>query len=73
MIKSNNKYNPKSKTCFSFPFHLGNNIGGKKKTFYKYEYKHKMCLPMIQTGSCKLVRKNLLKTLKATSEEVQVK
>ena len=33
MIKSNNKYNPKSKTCFSFPFHLGNNIGGKKILF----------------------------------------
>ena len=44
-----------------------------RNTFYKFEYKHKICLPyIIQTGLCKKVRKILLETSKATCEEVHV-
>ena len=41
-----------------------------RNTFYKYECKYKICLPMTPTGSYKLVRKVLLETLKASCEEV---
>ena len=44
-----------------------------KNTFYKYEYKYKICLSyMIQTDLSKEVWEILLDTLKATCEEVHV-
>ena len=59
LIKSISKYNPKTKTYFSFAL-------AARNTFYKYEYEHKICLPyMLQTGFCKSVIKILRETLKA--------
>ena len=53
-IKSNDNYNPKTKTYFYFAFHPRNSKSAKEY-FLQIQIRIQICLPMIQTGFCVLV------------------